>query len=66
MNVPQNNTLSVIALLGYLAATCVAALVGSYFTAQVTITEFYAALVSLPGPRRAGCSPLCGLCCMFA
>ena len=45
MNVPQNNTLSVIALLGYLAATCVAALVGSYFTAQVTITEFYAALV---------------------
>ena len=45
MYVPQNKTLSVIMLFVYLAASCAAALVGSYFTSQVTITEFYAALV---------------------
>lgn len=36
---------SLLALLGYAAATCGAALVGGHFTRAVTITEFYAGLV---------------------
>ncbi|MTJ94319.1 MAG: tryptophan-rich sensory protein [Desulfovibrio sp.] len=45
MEVPQNKTLPLIVLLGYLAATCAAAVIGSYFTVQVSITRFYAALI---------------------
>ena len=44
MNVPQDRKLSVIMLLVYLLASCVAAIVGAHFTALATITEFYAAL----------------------
>lgn len=45
MIAPQNKKQSALVLLGYLAAACAAALIGSYFTAKVTITVFYAALV---------------------
>lgn len=44
MNLPRNKKLSAFVLLGYLAAACAAALMGSYFTAKVTITAFYATL----------------------
>lgn len=45
MNVPQDSNLPLITLLGYLAATCAAAVIGSYFTLQVSITQYYAALI---------------------
>ena len=45
MEVPQSKTLPLIVLLGYLAATCAAAAIGSYFTVQVSITKYYAALI---------------------
>ena len=45
MNVPQDSKLPLITLLGYLAATCAAAVIGSYFTLQVSITQYYAALI---------------------
>lgn len=35
---------TLLVLLGYLIASCAAAIVGSYFTTQAVITEFYAAL----------------------
>ena len=45
MEVPQSKTLPLIVLLGYLAATCAAAVIGTYFTVQVSITKYYAALI---------------------
>ena len=45
MNAPQDSKMPLIALLGYLAATCAAAVIGSYFTLQVSITQYYAALI---------------------
>ena len=45
MNMYQYSRLPLIVLLGYLAATCGAAIIGSYFTVQVSITRFYAALI---------------------
>ena len=44
MNTPRNKKQSALVLVGYLAAACAAAIIGSYFTAKVTITVFYAAL----------------------
>lgn len=44
MNVPHSKTTSLLALAGYLVASVFAALLGGYFTAQVTITALYAAL----------------------
>ena len=44
MNISQNKRLSGLVLLGYLAASCAAALMGSYFTSKVIITDFYAGL----------------------